>query len=109
MVNFFKKKINTLEDFPKWICPGCEYTTDTENWRTQRNKHRKSCTYYKDKAEHQYEHSDSRCCCCVHSYHDSKASKIQAPKVTFFLAIYKKCYDYEEQTFFETKIFTWGY
>ena len=74
---------NALEEFPKWVCPGCEYTTDTKNWRSERTKHRKHCTYYKNKSEHQYEHLTSRCCCCVSSYHDSKPSKIQAPKVAF--------------------------
>ena len=79
---------NTLDEFPAWTCPGCEYSTETNEWRKERSSHKKSCRYYHlDDTPNKYEHRHSRCICCIYPYHKN-GFKIKATRVTLFFIFF---------------------
>lgn len=56
---------------PSWTCPGCEFTVSGNEWKNERKKHKRGCTYYKNISSRSYVHENSRCLCCTYPYHDS--------------------------------------
>lgn len=69
------------EVIPLWACPGCDFTIESDDWKTQRKEHKKSCRYYAIQNAREYLHKDSRCICCVLPFHsNSKNKKRKATK-----------------------------
>ena len=71
-----------LENFiPSWICPGCSWEIEGDEWSMERTKHRRKCHYYQNTSSRSYCHETSRCICCILPYHLSSGKKSRAMDV----------------------------
>ena len=78
------------EFLPVWECPGCSWSCEGTDWKKQRNSHKNTCVYYNLEPLRQYNHSTSRCSCCIHPYHGN-GPKLKATRYdTIIKAIKKK-------------------